>query len=249
MTTTARPDTPVYDQDVTDVYDLFYAGRGKSFEDEAAAVAGVVRQHRPDASSILDVACGTGEHLRWLAEHFEKVAGLELSPQMCDLARAKLPAAPIHCGDMRDIAIGPDRFDAVSCLTSSVGYMSTVDELDRTVASMAAQAVPGGVVVIDPWWSPEQYLDGHISHDVVEADGLTISRLSYSLRSGDGVDNEAHYVVAGLGSIRHFSHVQRLTLFTPEQHLAALERAGCTAEHVTDSPVYPDRGLFVGIKR
>lgn len=241
------PPSAVYGQDVSEVYDLFYRGRGQDFAAEAAVVAETVRSRRPDANSLLDVACGTGEHLRWLATHFDEVAGLEMSPAMCALARGKRPRTPVHQGDMRGFDLGR-AFDAVCCLTSSLGYMSGVDELDAAVAAMARHLVPGGVLVIDPWWSPGTFLDGHIAHDVVRTDTRTVARLSHSRRDGDSVRHEAHYLVADATGIRHFTHTQPLTLFTRAQYLAALEHAGCAAEHVEYATHFTARGLFVAVR-
>ncbi|MFF0174066.1 class I SAM-dependent methyltransferase [Micromonospora profundi] len=237
-----------YDADVAEIYDLLYAGRGKDFAAEADAVARVVRDRRPQARSVLDVACGTGEHLRRLAAAFPEVAGLELSPAMCTVAEAKLPSGTVHVGDMRSFALGRE-FDAVCILTGTIGYARDVDELCATVRTMAAHLAPGGVLVIDPWWSPDTFLDGHVAHDVVHDDTRTVVRVSHSARQGLAARHEAHYVVADGGGIRHFSHVQMLTLFTREDYLGALRSAGCTAEHLTDAGGLPGRGLFAGVRR
>lgn len=238
---------PVYGRDVSDVYDLFYRGRGQNFAIEAAVVADAVRSRRPGARSLLDVACGTGEHLRWLATCFDDVVGLEASPTMCELAREKLPGTSVHEDDMRSFRLGRT-FDAVCCLTGTIGYMADAAELDAAVGAMAGHLVPGGVLVIDPWWFPETFLDGHIAHDVVQDNGRTVARVSHSARDGGAVRHEAHYLVAEAGGIRHFTHVQSLTLFTRDDYLAALARAGCPAEHLQDAGWPRSRGLFVGVR-
>lgn len=237
-----------YDRDVSEVYDFFYAGRGQDFAAEAAGAADVILERNPGARTLLDVACGTGEHLRSFAGRFAEVDGVELSASMCEIARAKLPGRTVWQGDMRELDL-PHRFDAVTCMTSSLGYMRDDEELAAAIGSMARHLTPGGVLVIDPWWSPAAYRDGYVSHDLVRDDVRTVARLSRSVRVGEAaVHNEAHYLVADEAGIRHFAHVQPLTLFSPEQYLAAVERAGCAAEHLTDHPAFPQRGLFVGVR-
>ena len=248
MSSPSAVTSAAYDADVAEIYDLLYAGRGKNFAAEADAVTRVVRDRRPQARSVLDVACGTGEHLRRLAAAFPEVVGLELSPAMCTVAEAKLPSGVVHAGDMRSFALGR-RFDAVCILTGTIGYARDVDELCVTVRAMASHLVPGGVLVIDPWWSPDTFLDGHVAHDMVRDDTRTVVRVSHSARHGPATRHEAHYVVADGDGIRHFSHVQMLTLFTRGDYLDALRSAGCTAEHLTDAGGLPGRGLFAGVRR
>jgi SAM-dependent methyltransferase len=244
---TGQP-TAVYEREVSEIYDFFYSGRGKDFAAEAAEIAKTALAHKPDATSLLDVACGTGEHLRWLATHFLDVAGVEMSPSMCAVASAKREATPIHRADMRDFRL--DRtFDVVTCLTSSLGYMASTGELDAAVGSMAAHLAPGGVLVIDPYWTPESFLDGYIASDTVRGDDQVVMRLSHSVRTGVHVRHEAHYVHAQADGVRHFVHVQPLTLFSREEYLDAVRRAGLQAGHVDGTGGFADRGLFVGVRR
>ena len=62
------------------LYDAMYRGIGKDYPAESAEVAALVLRRRPDARTLLDVACGTGEHARLLAtEHGFQVDGIDLS--------------------------------------------------------------------------------------------------------------------------------------------------------------------------
>ncbi|AUS82050.1 SAM-dependent methyltransferase [Actinoalloteichus sp. AHMU CJ021] len=240
----------MYGRETSEVYDLFYQGRGQDFAGEASAVVRAIRERRPHASSLLDVACGTGQHLVSLKTHFDDVAGLELSPAMRDVARRKLPDVPINAGDMRDFDLGRS-FDAVCCLTSSIAYMATVDELWLAVSAMARALVPGGVLVVDPGWFPETFLDGYVGHAVVHDEDRTVARLSrsHTVRNGRLARHEAHYLVPDRDGIRHFTHVQELALFTRGEYLSAFEQAGCRAEYLASGEGISARGLFVGVLR
>jgi SAM-dependent methyltransferase len=226
------------------VYDLIYRGRGKPYRTEAVTVHDAVRARRPDARSLLDVACGTGEHLAVLRTMFPDVAGVDISPDMCALARAKLAGVPVHLGDMARFDLGR-RFDAVCCLYSAVGYLSSADELDAAIDRMARHLSPGGVLLVEPWWFPDRFIDGHIGEDVIRHRHGTVARVSHSVRIGDVTRQETHYVVADGSGIRHFAHVQRLRLFAPADYLAAFRRARCTVEYLPDA-MPSGRGLFVG---
>lgn len=97
----------------------------------------LIRDQNPGASSLLDVACGTGEHLRLLRSSFDRAEGVDIEPQMLAIARQKLPDTTFTEGDMRSFAL-ERTFDAVTCLFSSIGYMANTAELNDAVANLAA---------------------------------------------------------------------------------------------------------------
>jgi dTDP-3-amino-3,4,6-trideoxy-alpha-D-glucopyranose N,N-dimethyltransferase/N-dimethyltransferase len=103
-------------------------------------------------------------------------------------------------------------------------------------------------LVIDPWWAPDQFLDGFIARDLIRDDGRAIARLSRSTRTGRSVTNEAHYIVADSQGIAHFGHAQQLTLFTRAEYLAAIENSGCISRHIENEQFTP-RGLLIGIRQ
>ncbi|RBL86362.1 SAM-dependent methyltransferase, partial [Streptomyces cavourensis] len=198
----------MYGNDSAELYDLLHSARGKDFEGEAAAVAALVGDRKPDAASLLDIACGTGAHLARFAARFPHVEGVELSEPMLDLARARLPGVPLTLGDMRDFDLGR-RFDAAVCLFGSLGYVDSADELDSALRSFARHLNPGGVLVVEPWWAPDTFTPGHVSADVVEADGTRVARVSHAslaTPAGDASLMRVHYVVAHPDhGIRHFA--------------------------------------------
>jgi SAM-dependent methyltransferase len=120
----------------------------------------VIRSRVPDARTLLDVACGTGRHLELLSDGY-RVEGLDLDAQLLAVARERLPSVPLHSGDMRDFELGR-RFDVVTCLFSSIGYVRDDDELDRAIAAMARHLSPGGLMVVEPWFTPEMWNVGQL---------------------------------------------------------------------------------------
>ncbi|MET7581329.1 class I SAM-dependent DNA methyltransferase [Streptomyces microflavus] len=227
-----------------EMYDLLYQDR-KDYRAEAEHVAGLIRAHRPDAGSLLDVACGTGIHLEAFAGLFAQVEGIDLAKPMVEVAAERLPGVPLHLGDMRTFHL--DRtFDAIVCMFSSIGYLRSAADLDRTLSAMACHLAPGGVVVIEPWYFPENFLDGHVSGHALTRDNRTITRVSHSTRQGDAVRMELHYVVADSGGVQHRSEIDLLTLFTRDQYEAAYSRAGLKAEYQESPGSGP--GFFVGVR-
>ncbi|MFE6728688.1 class I SAM-dependent methyltransferase [Streptomyces californicus] len=228
-----------------EIYDHIHAARGRDWDAEANAVARLVFERRPGARSVLDVACGTGAHLRRLREHFPVAEGLELSGTMREIAAARLPGSTVHRGDMRDFDLGTE-YDAVLCMCFSMGYMASTVELAAAARSLARALAPGGVVVAEPWWFPEQFLDGFVTGSVAESDGLVVSRVSRSVREGRRSLMTVRYTVADRAGLRAFTELETYSLFTHEEYTAAFTAAGLDTTYLPGPP--NGRGLYVGVR-
>ncbi|XVQ84303.1 class I SAM-dependent DNA methyltransferase [Microbispora siamensis] len=241
--------SPIYCN--ADVYDAFYEGRDRSYEAQeetrSRTLIKHIRERNASASSLLDVACGTGRNLRCFAEEFERVEGVDLAEDMLRVARTRLRGVPLHRGDMKAFRLDR-RFDAVTCLFSSIAYLDGAEQLNQALRCFARHLNPGGVVVVEPWYLPETAQSGRVVADVVEADGRIISRVSHTVVEGGASRMNVHFLVAGSGSgIRHFTDFHRLSLFTRHEYETAFEEAGLTrVEFLQTGQDRP--GLFVGVK-
>jgi len=226
-----------------ELYDALY--RWKDYAAEALTLRELIEANaRREVVTLLDVACGSGAHLVHLAA-FYQCTGLDLSDGLLEAARAKLPDGTFVLGDMRDFALGRT-FGAVVCLFSAIGYVQTVDGLRQAVAAMTRHVAPGGVLLVEPWFSPDEARDGHISILTVEDADRKIVRASVS-KIRDGVSElDFHYLVLTPDGVQHFSEMHKLGLFTDAEYCAAFTDAGLNVtrdEHGLDG-----RGLYVGVK-
>ncbi|GAA1078487.1 class I SAM-dependent methyltransferase [Nocardiopsis composta] len=238
----------MYEEELAAIYDLVYEGRGKDHAAEAEQVLGLVRARAGEPASLLDVACGTGAHLRHFAAAVPDAEGLELSEDMLGVARGRMPGVKLHRGDMRAFSLGR-RFSAAVCMFSSIGYMRDAGELGAALRCFAEHLEPGGVCVIEPWWFPETFIEGYVGADTVQDGGRTVTRMSHSVRAREGraTHMEVHFLVADAGSgIRHFSNAHEITLFRRGEYEAAFTGAGLDVEYLDGGP--SGRGLFVGVR-
>jgi SAM-dependent methyltransferase len=234
----------LYDRSAV-LYDAMYRGIGKDYAAESDEVAELVLGRRPDARTLLDVACGTGGHLEHLRHRFA-VTGLERSRHMAALARQKLPDVEVHEGDMRRFDLGAT-FDAVTCLFGSIGYMGTTDDLARALTAMVASLSPGGVLVVDPWLFPERWVDGHVGAVAASEPGMAVARVTTSHRLGRLSVLEFHYTAATADGVDRFSERHEMGLFTRAEYEAAFLRAGA-ADVVHEPGGFDDRGRFVATR-
>jgi trans-aconitate methyltransferase len=216
-----------YDQDLASAYELIYVvAAKKNYQREARDIAALIRQRHPAADSLLDVACGTGLHLSHLRDSFAHLEGLELAEPMRQAALARLDGIAVHAGDMRDFRLNRT-FSAVTCLFSAIGYARSVDELNQTLDCLAAHLEPGGVLVLEPWFTPSQWITGPVDTGTAADGRRHLTRMCVSRRTGTTSTLTMHYLLGETGAgIRHWTEEHTLTLFTDEQYLHAIRRAG-----------------------
>ena len=228
-----------------ELYDRLYQDR-KDYEGEAVRVADLIREHKQDAVTLLDVACGTGLHLAAFAKCFDEVAGVDLSAWMADLASERLAGVPVHQGDMRTFDLGRT-FDSVVCMFSSIGYLRTTEDLDSAVRAMTRHLADDGVLAIEPWYFPETFLPGFVSTHALKDGHQGISRVSHSTQEDNVTRMEIHYVIADADAgVQHRSEVDHLTLFSREEYENAFRSGGLTVEYVETGLGRP--GFFVGTR-
>ncbi len=66
--------------------------------------------------SLLDAGCGTGGFLAWASRTgaFDRLCGVDLSPEAVELARAAVPGAELHVAPVDAIPFGDASFDLVA---------------------------------------------------------------------------------------------------------------------------------------
>ena len=223
------------------VYDALYPA--SDLAEKAGQLHALIQEHCPGANSLLDVACGTGQHLAHLQAHYQ-VEGVDLSQEMLAVARKRNPDVPLHQGNMVDFDLG-QRFDAITCLGSAIGYTKTVKKLNQAVGNMARHVRPGGILAIYSWILPEAWRPGHLSADFVDEPGLKIARMNVS-EVIDGLSvMDFHFLVGTPEGVEHFVERHELGLFTHDEYVAAFRQTGLT---LVQAPQWSeDRRLYVGL--
>jgi SAM-dependent methyltransferase len=222
-------------------YDAIYAW--KDYPAEVDRLLSIIRERVPQAGSLLDVACGTGKHLELLRDHY-RVEGVDLDPEMIALAREHLGSdVPLHVADMTNLALGRT-FDVVTCLFSSMAYAQTEDHLRAAVAALTRHVSTGGVLIVEPFFPPDQWEEGKVWANFVDQPDLKLARMDIS-RSDRGIAViRFHYLVGTPEGIEHFTEDHQIGLFTHDQYVGAFRAAGLEADH--DPEGLMGRGLYVG---
>jgi SAM-dependent methyltransferase len=229
-----------------DLYDLIYTSL-KDYAAEARWLAGLLQELAPGARTLLDVACGTGEHARWLsAGHGLQVDGIDLDRELVTLAAAKHREGTFRCADMTDFDLGR-RYDVVTCLFGSIAYARGIAALGRAMRCMAAHLCPGGLLLVEPFLSPGALPPGRVTTRAVEAGGIGICRMTHATVAGTEARIAFEYLVGREAGIERRSELHELSLYTEEELTASLRAAGLVVETLPGG--LDGRSLHVGRRR
>jgi SAM-dependent methyltransferase len=101
---------------------------------------------------VLEVGCGSGVFLRAAADRGAHVVGLDASPALLELARARVAEAELVAGDLESLPFEDDSFDLVA------GFNAFFFAADMVAALREAGRVakPGRPVVIQVWGAHER---------------------------------------------------------------------------------------------
>jgi SAM-dependent methyltransferase len=137
-------------------YALFYDGMRAALEPSmhrnganrfSARVRDRIDRYMPEASSLLELGCGTGTVLAGLQD-LPSLTGLDLSPWMLSIARTKVPAATFIEGDMAAFDLRR-QFDVVICVFDTLNHLTSFDQWISLFDCACAHLVDGGIFAFD----------------------------------------------------------------------------------------------------
>jgi ubiquinone/menaquinone biosynthesis C-methylase UbiE len=223
-------------------YDAIYSF--KDYSQEALQLREAIDSHkRSKGRSLLDVACGTGKHLKEFSRWYE-VEGIDLDANLLASARSRLPGIPLHHGDMRTFEL-EKRFDAVTCLFSSIGYMQVEADMRKAMSNLARHLKPGGVMLVEPWLYRDHYQSPHLHMLTVDDDNLKIARMSNGKRQGDVSIIDFEYLIMTFEETIRESERHEMGLYSQEEYESAMRNAGLEVDYDPIGPM--GRGLFLGV--
>ena len=232
-------------KDLARYYDLIYSW--KDYKKEAATVKSLIKKFKKSkGSELLEAACGTGKHAQYLKEDFS-VLGTDVNKGMVDMAKKKVKGVAFKQADMINLNLRK-QFDIIVCLFSSIGYVKTPANLQKTIRGFARHLKPGGIALIEPWFTKATYNVGTPHMTTYGDKEVKIARLNVSKVKGSISILDMHYLVAERNKdVRHFSDRHELAMFEIDEMLALMNKAGLKAKFLKNG-LERGRGLLVGIK-
>ena len=97
-----------------------------------------------EASTLLDVGCGTGQYAGRLNEQGHSCLGIDLDPAMIAVAKERYPEAEFMAYDMLNIAELDRSFDGVFCIGNTAAHIPH-DDFREFISHIYNMLNPGGI--------------------------------------------------------------------------------------------------------
>ncbi len=225
-----------------ELYDAIY--HFKNYQRESEWLRNLIDRVVPGAHTLLDVGCGTGEHARFLKQHYS-VDGIDLNNRYLEAARSKNPSGRYHCANMIGFALGSS-YDVVTCLFSAIAYVKTIESAQRAILSMARHVRPGGALLVEPWFQPESWKPGMLSINTGESKDGLICRMALSRREDNLSVISLHYLHGTRQAVSYHTEQLELGLFTKDQMVHSFQQAGMQVTYEPEGLI--GRGLYIGTR-
>ncbi|MBA2654366.1 MAG: class I SAM-dependent methyltransferase [Gammaproteobacteria bacterium] len=173
-------------------------------EAKNALIEKLLREQK--VKTVLDMTCGTGSQVFYLAERDYEVMGTDFSPALLEQARSKAKKMNRDLtfidGDIRNIKVG--KFDAVITIFNAIGHLTKMD-FEKALQNIHANLKEGGIYIFDIFnlqaitddvidsfaMDVKSIVKGvnirNIQHSEIDKEnGLLISHDHYTISKGDG---------------------------------------------------------------
>lgn len=234
--------------DMGELYDFFYEHSDiRDYDEEARRIAKRIGALYPEAQTVLDVGCATGEHAHRLGAQYT-VDGVDIVPAYIDRARAKNPGSRFVTGDMRTFEM-EKQYDILLCLSGTIAYVKTTDELLQALQNFYGHLTQEGYILLEPWFTPpeetnaDEYPPGAINMFTAETPEQKVCRMVHTQRMGILSVLNFVYLIGRLDGVQLTRERHELGLFTRQEMEKAFSLAGLQVEY--EEGGISGRGVYI----
>lgn len=168
-------------------YDAF---NEKSSEQINKLIEKILEAHK--VKTVLDLTCGTGSQVFWLAKRGYRVTGADINAKMLTIARRKAKQEKVSLqflkGDMRTLRVG--EFDAVITIFNAIGHLTKLD-FEEAMRNVHKNLKMGGLYIFDIFNLSYLREGNNITKLTIDwqevVDGTKVREIQYSTISEEGV--------------------------------------------------------------
>jgi ubiquinone/menaquinone biosynthesis C-methylase UbiE len=128
--------------DLSDYYDLMCVDI--DYHTQSSCIRRLHQLFGNDGYTHLDLACGTGPHVRHFINFGYHSFGLDINQPMLDIAKKRCPEAHFSLQDMSEFSVAKP-LDLITCLLYSIHYNEGIEKLKNCIVSVYQALNTNGV--------------------------------------------------------------------------------------------------------
>lgn len=219
----------------------YFDAHNVSEETEAknAFIEKLLKEQR--VNTVLDMTCGTGSQVFYLAERGYEVVGSDFSPALIEIARNKADKVGKNItfidGDMRELRVG--KFDAIITIFNAVGHLIKAD-FEKALQNIHANLKDGGVYVFDIY-NLQAVTDGIIDNFSMDIESVVndvkirnIQHSEIDRKNGFLISHDHYTIIKDGGEPETYTNSFSLQIYTAGELQAMLARNGFETIHQYD---------------
>ena len=194
-----------------------------------------------NVKTVLDMTCGTGSQVFYLAKRGYEVKGSDFSPGLLERARKKAAAEGLDLtfvdGDMRSLKVG--QFDAVITIFNAIGHLVKPD-FEKALQNIHSNLKDGGVYIFDIF-NLQAITDDNIADFEMDIEntvnGVKIRKVQHSEVDRENellTSHDRHTILKNGCEPETYTNSFSLQIYTAEQLQAMLEQTGFEIIHRYD---------------
>ena len=160
--------TAIY-TDLSDYYDLMCADI--DYRAQSHCVHRLQQLFGNGGQRHLDLACGTGPHVRHFIDAGYDSSGLDINQPMLDRAAVRCPEAQFSRQDMCSFTVEQPA-DLITCFLYSIHYSGSIERLEACITSVHDALAPGGLFCFNAVDKRRIDNASFVSHTARQVDGL-----------------------------------------------------------------------------
>jgi len=212
----------------TEHYDEFNEKKSEAIN---KFIKNILKKHK--IKSVLDLTCGTGAQVFWLAEHGFEIVGSDINAKMLKIAKSKAIDKNLNLkfikGDMQTVQVG--EFDAAITIFNAVGHI-TKSDFKKAMCNIHSNLKDRGLYIFDIFNLSYLLHGNNITKLTIDwqetTDDSKIRDIQYSTIDEDGVlaSYTTHYEQHASSKYKVSKSYQTLQVYTAQQLKEMLERSG-----------------------